>query len=76
MSLPLSVRAGDPGRIATPLLAVALPAGGTFPRALGKLDAAYGGRLSRAVRGGDFKGAKDESLLIMGGARGAARRRP
>ncbi|MHB8838291.1 MAG: leucyl aminopeptidase [Gemmatimonadaceae bacterium] len=73
MSLTLSVRGGDPGRIATPLLAVALPTGGSFPRALSALDAAYGGVLSRAVRNGDFKGAKDEVLLFVGAGRGPAR---
>ncbi|MBI2409376.1 MAG: leucyl aminopeptidase, partial [Gemmatimonadetes bacterium] len=73
MSFTLAVRGGDPGRMATPMLAVALPAGGTFPRALSALDAAYGGVLSRAVRNGDFKGAKDESLLFVGHGRGPAR---
>ena len=73
MPLSLSVRGGDPGRVATPLLAVALPAGGVFPRALRALDAAYGGVVARAVRQGDFKGARDESLLLVGQGRGPAR---
>ena len=73
MSIALSVRGGDPGRIATPLVAVALPTGGSFPRALTALDAAYGGVISKAVKNGDFKGAKDESLLLVGHGRGPAR---
>ncbi len=73
MSLALSVRGGDPGRLATPLLAVALPTGGVFPRVLSALDVAYAGALSRAVRNGDFKGAQDESLLVVGHGRGPAR---
>jgi leucyl aminopeptidase len=73
MSLSLTVRGGDPGRIATPLLAVALPAGDSFPRALAALDAAYGGSLSKAVKNGDFKGARDESLLMVSHGRGPAR---
>ncbi|MBW7933453.1 MAG: leucyl aminopeptidase, partial [Gemmatimonadaceae bacterium] len=73
MPLTLTVRGGDPGRLATPLLAVALPTGGAFPRALGALDAAYGGVLSKAVKNGDFKGGRDESLLVVGHGRGPAR---
>lgn len=73
MSITLSLRGGDPARVATPLLAVGLHSGGVFPRVLAALDRAYGGVLSRAVRQGDFKGARDESLLIVGSGRGPAR---
>lgn len=73
MALSLSVRGGDPARIATPLLAVALPSGAAFPRALAALDKSYGGVISRAVRQGDFKGGRDESLLLVGQGAGPAR---
>jgi leucyl aminopeptidase len=65
MSLAFDLRAGDPARAATPLLAIALPADPSFPRALGALDAKYGGALSRAVRRKDFQGGKDEALLLF-----------
>jgi len=73
MPLTLSLRGGDPSRVATPLLAVGLHAGGVFPRVLSALDKAYGGVLSRAVKQADFKGARDESLLFVGTGRGPAR---
>jgi leucyl aminopeptidase len=65
MSLAFDLRAGDPARAATPLLAIALPTDPSFPRALGALDAKYGGALSRAVRRKDFQGGKDEALLLF-----------
>ncbi len=65
MSLLFDLRAGDPSRAATPLLAIALPSEPSFPRALAALDAKYGGALSRAVRRKDFQGGKDESLLLF-----------
>ncbi len=69
MSLAFDLRAGDVARVATPLLAIALPAEPTLPRALAALDARYDGALSRAIRRKDFQGAKDETLLLF--ARGA-----
>jgi leucyl aminopeptidase len=66
MSLTFAARAGDPSRIATPLLVVALPPSETLPKSLAALDKRYAGALSRAVRRKDFKGAKDESLLLLG----------
>lgn len=73
MSLRVSVRGGDPGRVATPLLAVALPHRSSFPRGLAALDAAYGGLLSSALKNADFKGGRDETLLVLGRGRGPAR---
>jgi leucyl aminopeptidase len=66
MSVTFGVRAGDPSRVATPLLVVALPPGETLPRPLATLDRRYGGALSRALRRRDFKGGRDESLLLFG----------
>ncbi len=73
MALSITLRGGDPSRVATPLLAVGLHSGGVFPRVLAPLDKAYGGALSRAVRQADFKGSRDESLLVVGTGRGPAR---
>ncbi len=63
--LDLSVRAGDPARLATPLLAVALPAEPSVPRALAALDKKYEGAIGRAIRRKDFTGGKDETLLLF-----------
>jgi len=73
VSFALSLRGGDPARVATPLMAVGLHSGGVFPRVLAALDKAYGGALSRAVAQADFKGVRDESLLFVGTGRGPAR---
>jgi len=73
MAFELTLRGGDPARVATPLLAVALPSGTQFPASLAALDRLYGGVLSRAHKQGDFKAARDEALLFVGSGRGPAR---
>ena len=73
MSLAFSLRAGDPARLATPLLAVALPADKPVPRSLGALDRALGGGIARAVRQRDFKGNRDETLMLFTSGRGPQR---
>ena len=65
MSLTFSVRAGDPARGTTPLLAVALAADAPMSRALVGLDKAFGGAITTAFRRKDFTGAKDETLLLF-----------
>lgn len=69
----LAVRAGDPATLRAPLLAVALPQAATLPRALGALDRATGGALTRALRSGDFRGTRDETLLLYGREKGPER---
>ncbi len=73
MSIAFAARAGDPARTVTPLLAVALPADAPLPRALGALDRAYGGALSRALKAKDFTGARDETLLLLAPGTGPGR---
>lgn len=73
MSLTFALRAGDPARAATPLLAIALPAEPTLPKALAALDAKYDGALSRAIRRKDFQGGRDESLLLFAPSGGPER---
>ena len=51
-------------QVETPLLAVALATGGAVPAALAELDKAAGGGLTRALASGDFKGKRDETLLL------------
>lgn len=72
-SVAFDVRAGDPARAATPLLAVALPADPAMPRALVALDKRYDGALSRAIRRKDFSGGKDETLLLFAPGAGPER---
>src|SRR5438132_493598 len=62
-------------QIETPLLAIALAQGSTLPKSLGELDRAAGGGgvLARAVASGDFKGKRDESLLVYRGGGKAQR---
>ena len=66
MAFRLSLHAGDPASHATPLLAVALAPGRTLPRAVTALDRRFDGQITRAVRRKDFKGSKDETLLLFG----------
>ena len=51
-------------QVETPLLAVALTEGSALPPSLAELDRMSGGVLSRAVTSGDFKGKRDETVLL------------
>jgi leucyl aminopeptidase len=73
MSIAFSLRAGDVARLATPLLAVALPSDKAVPRSLATLDRVLGGGISRAVRQRDFKGNRDETLMLFSSGRGPQR---
>ncbi len=66
MSLTTSVLAAAPAGHATPLLAVALPAG-ALPASLAALDAQAAGALGRVYASGDFAGKPDESALLHPG---------
>ncbi|HEX2718805.1 MAG TPA: leucyl aminopeptidase [Gemmatimonadaceae bacterium] len=74
MALPtLSVHRGDPGALDTSLLVVALGADQQPGAELSRLDESLGGALSRTFSRRDFRGARDETLHLAGGARGAQR---
>src|SRR3989442_8645316 len=60
-------------QVTTPLLALALPQGGTVPPSLADLDRAVGGVVGRAITSGDFKGKRDESALLYPGGGKAER---
>src|SRR2546427_7738014 len=60
-------------QVTTPLLALALPQGGTVPPSLIELDRAVGGVVGRAITSGDFKGKRDESALLYPGGGKAER---
>jgi leucyl aminopeptidase len=53
-------------QVETPLLAVAVAQGTNLSASLGDLDRAAGGGLARALGAGDYKGKRDETLLIYG----------
>ena len=53
-------------QVETPLLAVAVPQGTTLPASLAELDRAAGGALGRAFASGDYKGKRDEAVLVYG----------
>src|SRR5260370_20405555 len=48
----------------TPLLAVALALGSAVPPSLSEFDRAAGGIVGRALTSGDFKGKRDEMVLL------------
>ena len=64
-----SVAAKPLAQIETPLLAVAVLQGTTLPASLADLDRAAGGVLARALGAGDYKGKRDETLLVYGGGK-------
>ncbi len=59
-----SVAPSPPAEVETPLLAVALAEGAAVPASLVELDRTAGGFLTRAVTSGDFKGKRDETILL------------
>ncbi len=73
MPLSFSLRHDAPVALDTPLLAVILPTEPELPEALVTLDAQFNGALSRTIARRDFRGGKDETLLLVGGERGVQR---
>jgi leucyl aminopeptidase len=73
MPVSLTTAAPDLGGLDTPLLVVALPTAPTMTEDLQPLDAATGGALARALGRRDFRGGRDETLHLAGGARGIQR---
>jgi len=61
-----SVAAKPLAQIETPLLAIAVAQGTSLPASLAELDRAAGGVLARALGAGDYKGKRDETLLVYG----------
>jgi leucyl aminopeptidase len=53
-------------QVETPLLAIAVAQGTTLPASLADLDRAAGGVVARAFASGDYKGKRDEALLVYG----------
>ena len=66
MAISLSVRPLDASKVDAPLLAILLRKGRELPAALATLDGALNGAIGIALEAGDFRGARDETLLLSG----------
>jgi len=73
MDFRVTARRAQPDTADAPLLVVALPSGATLTPALTAVDAAVGGALKRSLDRKDFRGARDETLLLAGGTKGPQR---
>ena len=73
--MPVTLRAshGDPATVETPLLVVILPADATMTGALTAIDGQVQGALARSLTRRDFRGARDETMLLVGAERGVQR---
>jgi leucyl aminopeptidase len=73
MPISLSLRTADLHSLDTPLLVLALAPDPKADGALGRLDKALGGSLSRTFERRDFRGARDETLHLAGIPKGPQR---
>jgi leucyl aminopeptidase len=73
MDFRVTARRAQPDTADAPLLVLALASGATLTPALTALDATLGGSLGRALERKDFRGARDEALVLPGGAKGTQR---
>jgi leucyl aminopeptidase len=73
MPLALSVRGADLASLDTPFLAIGLGKDAAVAGPLVALDESLGGVLRRSLERRDFRGARDETLHLTGGARGPQR---
>ena len=73
MDFRVTARRAQPDTADAPLLVFALATGATLTPALTALDATLGGALGRALERKDFRAARDETLVLPGGAKGAQR---
>jgi leucyl aminopeptidase len=73
MPLSFSLAHTAPHAIDTPLLVLVLPADPTLTDALAAVDRQLGGAMSRTFARRDFRGGRDETLLLVGGEGGVQR---
>ncbi|HSU92623.1 MAG TPA: leucyl aminopeptidase [Gemmatimonadaceae bacterium] len=71
MDFRVTARRAQPDTADAPLLVLALASGATLTPVLTALDATLGGALGRALERKDFRGARDETLVLPGAAKGA-----
>jgi len=73
MSITLHASHEQPSTVSTPLLAVVLAPNTPLPPALAALNDTLGGAIVRTIARRDFRGGRDETLLLVGGESGAQR---
>ena len=73
MSISLQASHDAPSAVATPLLVVILGLNPSLPAALDAVDTQLGGAISRTLTRRDFRGARDETLLLVGADAGVQR---
>ena len=73
MTLDIGVAHNAPESLDTPLLAIILGANPKLDESLTSLDKTLGGSLSRTLSRRDFRGSRDETLLVVGGDSGVQR---
>ncbi|MFN2566241.1 MAG: leucyl aminopeptidase [Gemmatimonadaceae bacterium] len=73
MALTISSRTVDLAALDSPLLVIALEAEAQPPPAVAALDASLGGSIARTLSRRDFRGTRDETLHLSGGATGVER---
>ena len=73
MTLDLTASHDAPERIETPLLALILGPDPQLDASLAPLDKSLGGALGRTLSRRDFRGGRDETLLVVGGETGVQR---
>src|SRR3569623_1964105 len=73
MDFRVTARRAQPDTADAPLLVLALPSGATLTPALTTLDTTLGDALARSLERKDFRGSRDETLVLPGGAKGAQR---
>ena len=73
MSLSIQASYASPADTDTPLLVVILPQNLVMTAQLLSIDAKLGGAMARTFARRDFRGARDETLLLIGGESGAQR---
>lgn len=73
MPLSFQLAHAAPATVDSPLLTIVLPTEPTLSEALTEVDAALHGALGRSLSRRDFRGARDETLLLVGGETGLQR---
>lgn len=73
MPLTFALAHSAPDATDSPLLAIVLPADPVLPEALGGVDGQLHGAITRTLSRRDFRGGRDETLLLVGGDVGAQR---
>jgi len=73
MAVTLHIAHDAPASIETPLLAVLLSSDAAMSDVLSPIDALVGGAIARTLSRRDFRGGRDETLLLVGGDSGVQR---